>query len=110
MSKSPIWSKLSSLRPKRVRYFISPAQLVKFGEGTLDLASVAWEPEVCIILIPVAVTGTGEAAVDDPKTKGTKAIQLPTDKEVLVNGRCKIRLAKGDPMACAALCIGRDKG
>jgi hypothetical protein len=92
------------------KYYLSRAvPLLAFPGGRSSFDKFVAKDD-CIVLIPVAMNGSVQATVHDPKTKQETAFTFQTGVVYIITGRCSIRLPEGSKVACAGLAIKREKG
>jgi hypothetical protein len=92
------------------KYYLSRAvPLLAFQGGWSSFDELVAKDD-CIVLIPAATDGSVQATVHDPKTKQETTITFEIGFEYIITGRCLIGLLQGSKVACAVLCIKREKG
>lgn len=90
-------------------YSLSSVRLLGFQGGPAELEEIGGQ-DVCIVLIPVIIEGSGKATLEDPETERQKDITIKAQSRIIINGRCTISIAEQDRVVCAMLCIRKDKG
>lgn len=96
-------------------------QLLVFQDGQSKFDRLVGKDD-CIVLIPVAISGSPVATVQEPKgTQGSTGIEEPkggrrtiltfkTNSELMISGSCSILIPDRTKVVCVMLCIGKDKG
>jgi hypothetical protein len=64
----------------------------------------------CIVLIPVAISGSPIATVEDPKGERKTTLTFMINFEFMIAGRCSILIADQTKIVCVMLCIGKEIG
>lgn len=62
-----------------------------------------------IVLLPFVISGSPEATIYDYTTKQQTSITLTTRSQLLLPGRCAMRLGEGTIIVCVVLGLGKDK-
>jgi len=102
----------SILAPPRKKYYISlEVRLLVFQSGRSNLMDLLGKDgeDDCIVLLPVIITGPAEATVNEPATSRQTTFMFEVGSELIIAGRCSIRVEPQSKVVCVALCIGRDK-
>ncbi|PVH70285.1 hypothetical protein DL98DRAFT_661243 [Cadophora sp. DSE1049] len=102
-------------RPGKTCYLARKVQLLVFQKGQSIFDRLVGKDD-CIVLIPVAISGSPMAIVQEPKgteeSKGGRKTTLTfkTNSELMISGRCSIVIPDQTKVVCVMLCIGMDKG
>jgi len=93
-------------------YLARKVQLLVFQDGWSNLDKLVGKND-CIVLIPVAISGSPVPTVQEQKgSKGERQTTLTfsTNSEVMISGRCSMWIPDETKVVCVVLCIGKDKG
>ena len=108
-------------RPGKTFYLARKVQLLLFQKGQSIFDRLVGKDD-CIVLIPVAISGSPMAIVQEPKgTAVSHGAEEPkdgrrttftfkTNSELMISGRCSILIPDQTKVVCVMLCIGMDKG
>ncbi|CAD6440078.1 381995f3-698c-4ab0-a727-567ce6aceb10 [Sclerotinia trifoliorum] len=79
-------------------YFVSRAiQFVVFQSGWSELGSN------CVALIPVAMTGTMDAVIDENRSRRRTTLTFKLNIEVLISGGCSMCIPEKSKVVCVML-------
>jgi len=93
----------------KTKYYLSRTiRLLVFESGLLSLNKLGNDND-CVILIPVTITGSAIATVQDRRTAQETTFTYETGAELITTGKCSIRHQKGTKVVCAVLVIRKDK-
>jgi hypothetical protein len=77
------------------------------GEGWSDFDKEVGKDD-CIVLIPVIISGSPVATISDPNDQRQATFRFRKDFEIMIAGRCSIRIAEQTKLLCVMLCIGKE--
>jgi hypothetical protein len=93
----------------KTKYYISRTiRLLVFQSGFSSLDKLGVDDD-CIILIPVAITGSGVAKVHDRATERETMFTFETGIELITTGKCSIWLREESKVVCVVLLIRQNK-
>ncbi|KAM3066226.1 hypothetical protein ACMFMG_012130 [Clarireedia jacksonii] len=95
-------------RPKTKYYLHYGVRLLVFQSGWSNLVELVPKDD-CIILIPVVIDGTAKVTISEPTTGQETTFMLEIKSQLVISGRCSIRIQPGSKVVCVVLCIGKDK-
>jgi len=108
-------------RPGKTFYLARKVQLLLFQKGQSIFDRLVGNDD-CIVLIPVAISGSPMAIVQEPKGTAVShgaeepkdgrrtTLTFKTHSELMISGRCSILIPDQTKVVCVMLCIGMDKG
>jgi hypothetical protein len=102
----------SILPPPRKKYYLRlGSRLLAFQSGWSDLVELVGKDgkDDCIVLLPIAISGSAEATLLEPDTQRQTALTFQIRSEFIIAGRCAIYFPPQSKVVCVVLCVGRDK-
>jgi hypothetical protein len=83
-------------------------RLLVFQSGLLNLVELV-PKDACIILIPVAIAGAGEATLYEPTGRQRQMkFTFKTNSElVIISGRCSVDVSVNNKVVCVVLCMDK---
>lgn len=107
--------------PQKTFYIAREVQLRVFQNGWSDMAQLVGKND-CIVLIPVAISGSAgasgsaetsvsaEAWVQETAGQRKTTLKLSKNSENMIAGRCSIWMPEQTKVVCVVLCISKNKG
>jgi hypothetical protein len=101
---------VKAILPRLEKYYLSfVVRLLVFQSGWSNLGELVGK-DACIILIPAIVVGSDAAVLEEQGTGRRTTFSFQADSELVISGRCSIKMQPANKVVCVVLSIGKDKG
>jgi len=94
------------------KYYLSyGVRLLAFQDGSSNLEELVVDKDDCIILIPIVIIGpaTGTLMEGDGATARQTTFTCEVGLELVISGRCSIKMEPKSKAVCVVLTMGKDK-
>jgi len=94
--------------PGKTYYLSRKVQLLAFQSGWSKLDDLVGKDD-CIILIPVAISSSIEATIQEERTERRTTFVVTTNSELIITGRCSMWIPPKSKIVCVVFCVAKDK-